>query len=415
MDSIEVLKENIWIKTRLLVEGCRVSQDIVFPENTSFKKVHLYAHSNEKSSIQIPDDILIGDLPSSQIIGRVRYKTTSPLEIIQNGQQYELYDKNSKLCSINLVSSPNFSHYKAGKHSIGKVCSYLGKDLLGVIPSNYCFYFSQGKQCRFCEILPTHKSQVEYKSTFKPVDVIHSSVIEAINIDPILKHLALTTGNINSYDWTAEYFVEIGKSLQKEVAFSQMQQVLATLMPPTDFSLIDKIKEAGFNKIYFPLEVHNYEHFKTVCPGKADFGYEKILDALSYAVNIFGIGNVYTNFVFGIQSLNKDLDPTSYNSVKEVELSLEAVKGFLERKVIPAFTIYHFGGYNSIGKIPLDAESTYDFFVQWGDLVHKSGLIPYHQDAVLFSPHTLSNTLFNEGYLLAKRGAECLRPKSILN
>jgi hypothetical protein len=149
-------------------------------------------------------------------------------------------------------------------------------------------------------------------------------------------------------------------------------------MPPDDLGKIALLKEKGFTKIYFPLEVFAPHHFRVVCPGKDDFGYERIIKALEVALEVFGVGNVYTNFVYGIQSLNSSLDPHSYDPERENNLSLEAVKGMLEMRVIPAFTLYHYGGYNSIGRL------------------------------VLFSPLSLSNTLFNDGFRLANKKEKTL-------
>jgi hypothetical protein len=73
---------------------------------------------------------------------------------------------------------------------------------------------------------------------------------------------------------------------------------------------------------------------------------------------------------------------------------------------MPDFTLYHYGGYNSIGKLQLDTNFTSSFFRHWGELVRDSGIIPNEQQAVLFSPLSLSNTLFNDGYRLAIQNKE---------
>lgn len=122
----------------------------------------------------------------------------------------------------------------------------------------------------------------------------------------------------------------------------------------------------------------------------------------------FGVGNVYTNFVYGIQSLDSSLNPLSYDPERENSLSLEAVKEMLAMKVIPAFTLYHYAGYNSIGKVELNPDATNSFFRQWGSLVSDSEIVPKDQEAVLFSPLSLSNTLFNDGFRLANNKEKTL-------
>lgn len=387
-------------KTALLVHGCKVAPYTEFPQTISFKKIHLYSHSNEKIEQPIPDDLL---LPCETIV-RIRYHINSPfvLELVSNGYQIR-NEESDEFVPVQLVERPGFSDLNTSGLPISSICSFLGTDLLGIIPSNYCFYFQTKKQCRFCEILPTFKKEVEFSKTFKSLDVIEKSIITALKSEERLRFIAITTGNIHSYDATFDYYIQIGERIQKTPLLQKAEQILATLMPPDDLSKINLLREKGFTKIYFPLEIFDPDHFKVVCPGKNDFGYDRILKALEVAVEIFGIGNVYTNFVYGIQSLDSSLDSASYSPERENSLCLTAVKEMLKIKVIPAFTLYHFGGYNSIGKINLSQDSTNSFFREWGNLVYESKLIPEMQEAVLFSSLSLSNTLFNDGFRLAQK------------
>lgn len=392
------LEETFKWKSNLLAHGCRVAPNTSFPPSIVLKKIHLYAHSSEKYHQPIPDDLVL----PNQIISRVRYHSHSPfiLESTLSGYQVR-HEMTAETLPVGFVPLPAFTDLAISGLPISSICSFLGADLLGITPSNYCFYFQQGKQCRFCEILPTFKKEVEYPKTFKSLDVIKNSILTALKSEERLRFVAITTGNIHSYDATVDYFVQIGERLQGNSVFQKAEQVLATLMPPDDLSKIALLREKGFTKIYFPLEVFEPIHFRAVCPGKADYGYERILRALETAVQVFGRGHVYTNFVYGIQSLNDSLEPSSYDPEKENGLSLKAVKAMLSMSVIPAFTLYHYGGYNSIGNVELNTDLTPAFFREWGELVRDSGIVPAGQETVLFSPLSLSNTLFNDGYCLA--------------
>jgi hypothetical protein len=387
-------------KVALLVLGCRVNPQTKFPAIISLKKIHLYAHSNEKIAQPIPDDLIL----PYQTICRIRYRSNSPFILEQSTTGYQIrHEQDNESIPVEFVNRPGFSECKVSELPVSSICSFLGADLLGITPSNYCFYFQTKSQCRFCEILPTFKNEVDFPKTFKNLDIIEHSIIKALEHEKRLRFIAITTGNIHSYDATVDYFIQIGQRLQKTPVFQKAEEVLATLMPPEDLSKLWLLHQSGFTKIYFPLEVFDPSHFRLVCPGKDDFGYERILKALEVAVEIFGVGNVYTNFVYGIQSLNSSLNSESYDPQKENTLCLEAVKQMLKRKVIPAFTLYHYAGYNSIGNIELDLNTTNSFFRQWGDLVYEAKLFPQTQESVIFSPISLSNTLFNDGFRLANK------------
>lgn len=396
-----ITSSDVYLKAQLLCHGCAVHEKVVFPKNINNKRILLYAHSTENSHKLLPDDIIIGG-PESSCIARIRYNPQSYLKIIQKENDFyvknEKYDTEHRISFVPaLVSSADF----IGDNKLESICSYLGCDLLGLIPSNYCFYFNDGKQCKFCEILDTFKNQLDYRKAFKDLNTIEKAVVKALNSNNHIKYLAVTTGNLKSYDFTANYYSQIGETLSRHSSFQNLQQILATLMPPDDWKLISKIKEAGFNKIYFALEVFDKYHFERICPGKKEYGYERMLDALEFSTEIFGVGNVYTNFVYGIQSLDENLNPLSYNPLLENDKSVEACEKMIQKKIIPAFTLYHYSGYNGIGQIQLDSGSVFNFFEKWGELVLRSGLVKDDQ-TVLFGPKTLSNTLFNDGFSLAK-------------
>jgi hypothetical protein len=387
------------LKCALLVQGCKSDPYIQYPDGVFLKRIHLYSHSDEKIVSPIPDDIILDDL----LVCRIRYNSKSPFIIKKNDQKFFIEHETTKETTpISFIHKPAGIEEEIEGNSVSSICSFLSKDLLGVTPSNYCFYFGNKSQCRFCEILQTYKNEVEYPKTFKKLDVIQGGIQKALTSNKDLKYLAITSGNLISYDYTFDYFIDIGKKLTQLKEYVQLDQVLATLMPPDDLSKIDQLYQNGFTKIYFPLEVFNKSHFEVVCPGKASYGYDKIIQALKYAINVFGKGNVYTNFVYGVQSLNQSLNPNSFDPALENKLSLLAVDEMLDLKIIPAFTLYHFGGYNSIGKIQLSSSHVESFFRIWGEKVQEAKIIPAHQSAVLFGAHSLSNTLFNDGFRLSE-------------
>lgn len=385
-----------------MARGCGLEQQDDLPLNIQYKQIHLYSDSEQKSTAKIPEDFYIGE-GDERFNVRLRLNQNSPFKIFRSDQTYYLKKHDSIVTQIEFLTSPKFRLQHDEKLPISSICTRLGNDTLGVVPSNYCFYFKNGKQCRFCELLPTHKKEVEFTSTLKPLELLIQCITSALKTDPDIKHIGLITGNIISYDWTIEYFCKIGEGLQTSGLLSKIQDFNATIMPPEDFSLIDRMYAAGFNKIYFPLEVYDKNQFEIVCPGKKEYGYKKILDALEYALKIFKPGNVFTNFVYGMHSLDANLNPNSFDAQKEMDMSLVAVDSLLNKGIIPGFTIYHYGGYNDIGKIIFEPADLYLFFKEWGRRVYLSNLVSKRRETPLYGRWSFSNTLINDGFWLAKQ------------
>jgi hypothetical protein len=400
----ELLEQNIFLKAKLIAKGCNIEASVVFPADVQKKKIHLYAHSKFSTNVDIPDDIIIWD-GHNACIARIRYNPDSELKIICQNKKYFLQDTQQNTCvSIRFVShflSGDLSLKDTPSGDVKSICSFLGMDLLGITPSNHCFYYKKEEECKFCEIWQTYKEKVEYAKAIKSPEIIAEAVNMVLEMENVIKHVALTSGNVKNYDFTSEFLCQIGEAIQKIPNFHQLQDILCTLMPPDNFELIRKMKKAGFNKIYFPLEVFNKSLFKVICPGKDSYGYEKIIDALEFAVDVFGVGNVYTNFVYGIQSLNESLDCESYHPIIENEKSLFAVDEILNRKIVPVFTIYHYGGFNKIGDIRLSSEHMFDFFKILGEKIFYSNVIQKNKETIIFDSLSLSNTLYNETYMLS--------------
>ncbi len=403
-------KQLMDIKTNLLVHGCNIDESVECPELALEKQTLLYTHSSEKTKKRLPDDIILGR-GECEVVSRIRFNPESPYCITSYQGKIVLFDQQKQLHhDVGFIPAPKSSGIEVNGTPLHSMCSFLGKDLLGIIPSNYCFYFGQKAQCKFCEIWGTFKDEMDYRRSFKKVGLIKQCLQTVLENDPNFRHIAITTGNIKTYDYSVEYYGLIGQALQEIEQFHSCEDVLATLMPPEKFELMKVMKDGGFNKIYYPLEVFNREQFAITCPGKNNYGYDRMLDALSYAVDLFGKGNVYTNFVYGIQSLDENLNPNSYDPERENELSLIATDKMLNLGVIPAFTLYHYGGYNQIGSIPLDSQATNFFFKELGSRICAARVVPSCKDTVIFSRGSLTNTLYNEGFFLSKLNQEELSP-----
>jgi hypothetical protein len=388
------------LKSRLLADGCAVAGGLEFPEDMLSKEVHLYAHSSHRSRTRIPDDLLL-QAGRARVVARIRYNPASPIRLSRGDEGFVLVGAGDRPREVSVLRCPAACRRAAEESDIGSVCSMLGVDLIGVIPSNSCSYFGQGTQCRFCEIMPTYLKQVRHPRARKRVAAIVDAVMRALDAEPARRHLAITSGNLASYDQTAELLAEIAESLRDRGAlFGRSGDMLATLMPPRDLRLIERLRDAGYNRIYFALEVHDRRRFATIGPGKDAYGYDRIVDALSVAVDVFGRGNVFTNYIYGLQSHDMGSE-RSFDHANENRLARRAVEFMLGRNVVPAFTVYHESGDNQIGPLALDSESMWAFFRHWGERLASSGIVESEAETVIFGPHTLSNTLFNDAYRLA--------------
>lgn len=114
-------------------------------------------------------------------------------------------------------------------------------------------------------------------------------------------HLTITGGFIPERR-EVDYYLDVAESIKEELGTETFNGT-ACIGAPLDHHVIDKYKEAGFSTISLNTEVWSESWFNVICPGKvtACGGFKNWVASLEYAVDVFGRGNVRSNFVVGLQ------------------------------------------------------------------------------------------------------------------
>lgn len=397
------IREIIQIKADILAEGINIDDSIKQLHKYNPRKNHLYDHSPESLNFRIPEDIILLDnIYNKSIIVRNRINSKSEWTLYTDSQG--VYIKNSinnQRVEVTFPSPLVTQNQKINNQPIDKIVTKLGTDLCGIIFSNNCFYFGSKDECKFCEILPTYLEYKSYPTATKKVNHIIEAFESIVSMNDDFEHLVITTGNYVNYDETVKVFCEIGKGI-KSVKNNNSIISTATLMPPDDFTLIDKLKESGFDNVYFDLELYDRNLFEIITPGKAKYGYDKLINALEYAVKVFGKGHVFTNLVYGIQSSKSDFSDNMVDAKKENQICLEASEYLISKDIVPVFTVYHSSGRNEMGVRTLNKKELFNFFEAYGQLLYKSKIVNNTNESIIFSLSSTSNTMYNDGYVLAK-------------
>lgn len=394
----------IKVKADLIARGVSVDDQINQGGPFNTKQIHLYQHNVDSHSATIPEDIILyseNEIIPKTVISKLRFNPHSPWRLsFVEGLKLRNEQKGVEF-PVKVTAPTHFENHFIKNSPLSSIVQKLGVDVAGVIISNYCFYFKTKQECRFCEIYQTHKNHKTFNRATKPTEEIVEGLKLAFQLDPDLKYILLNSGNIVSYDKTSLEFISIGKGI-KELKESRELDLIGILMPPDNFRLIDEMKETGFDKVYYDIEVYDPNLFPHMVPGKAEYGYQRMLDALIYAKDVFGKGSSYSSFIYGIQSLPPDLSTANWDPQVENKKALEAVDGLLEKEIVPLYCVYHYSGHNQVGTLRLDEDALFEFSVQYGEKVFASSIIPEIRDSVVYSSTSVTNTLLNDGYNLAK-------------
>ncbi len=167
-----------------------------------------------------------------------------------------------------------------------------------------CHYFPDGKPCKFCSLKHARKTAGKTMAHRFDLEV----VAEATRLFQQTKWkdipiISIATGTFPDNDEGVMYTSCIVRAIHD--ALDPKIPIHVLTMPPDNLDLIEELYIAGTTSIAFNLEVFDRDTFIDICPGKQHFyGYDKMLDALIHASEVFGPYNAFCGFVWGLEPIH---------------------------------------------------------------------------------------------------------------
>jgi hypothetical protein len=151
-----------------------------------------------------------------------------------------------------------------------------------------------------------------------------------------VKHVYLVGGSLTDWNEEGRRFLEMARAARAVVGHRAHLSLGSGAIPP---ELLRIFKEEDLvDGCCFNLEVWGKKLFSSVCPGKQRYvGWEKWLESLYAGAELFGLGNVYTAMVCGVE-----LEPEHGGMSVEEGLAnaMEGARTLLAHNVIPLWSMY---------------------------------------------------------------------------
>ncbi|MBU1181348.1 MAG: radical SAM protein [Proteobacteria bacterium] len=203
---------------------------------------------------------------------------------------------------------------------------------------NYCHFWEEKNPCKYCSFV---KQSVHEESIFTPesLDDLRETIDEALKEEGRWMVLFLSGGSDprgnSPYENTADEYVKALRTLQRSFGTEKVYaRVVANAFPREQLL---RLKEAGAVTYEPHIEVWDEKLFEWICPGKAKyFGRQYWIDSALSAVEIFGRGNVCTQFVGGVELTQ----PNGFKTMDEgLESTMEGVEFFARHGIASSFFI----------------------------------------------------------------------------
>ncbi len=160
---------------------------------------------------------------------------------------------------------------------------------INIWPSTNCCYDTPELKCKFCSL---------GAKTLKPIDP--DELCKGLKI--YAEHYPDYTfnfsgGTYKNPDTMVKYWISLAEKIRE---FCQ-NPIAVEFAPPSDLSLLEKMKQSGINVCIMNIEIVDSALRKEICPGKSGITLEHYHKALEKAVKVFGRGQVSSVMIGGLQ------------------------------------------------------------------------------------------------------------------
>ena len=292
----QVLLDEVFIGLDLAERGVRFDREAInrFQDQTSL--THIAVKRTGLTGFDLPHGIS----------ARSNFSKYTPYELKVEGDVVNLYKEENLIGPITFkVPNPIADTLLSSGVKLRDIAGLNPEGGLHVMYSAECSLKDKGLDCFFCGFNERAKDGNANKVSIKSA----RQVAEAYTIARragLANHFRITGGFIPERR-EVEYYIDVAEAIHEE--FDSFYGV-AVIGAPADLSVLTKYKEAGFQNVSHNLEIWNKDIFAALCPGKEreTGGWQHWIDALDRSVEIFGRGNVHTNFVGGLEPLDSVLE-----------------------------------------------------------------------------------------------------------
>lgn len=301
--------ELIKLKSKLICSGIQV--------NDVSEKIYDFEH---KSKVTRTSNMgLQLDLDDSGIICSIPYRLDnpkkSPYYLFEKDDSYYLTDGNT---TMEVKYFPKevpvwYNHILSNGRYISDYIQFEGDKVLICSISRNCCYFAKNEACAFCNLNGgfTNADENEY------IKMIIESFQYILSCDNTAKSINLTGGNLYTNDKGAKRYIPIIKEIRK---LSDIP-IAVEITPPDDLAMLDELYSVGANALEMNVEIWDEKVRQELMPGKAKIEREYYIKAWKKAVSLFGVGNVGSGIIIGLD---------------DVDSSYEGIKKMIEAGVLPS-------------------------------------------------------------------------------
>ena len=349
IETFPELPTSIVVKTDVIRQGVRFTPELPRIARWALPQTHLifeWDHEDRHG----PTDVTEGwttypqtfCLPDGTTV-MVMMDSESPYEMRYLGDgQYGLTCDGEHISPIYFTPRPEWFTKRTRDGSLMcKVAGGNGECVFSVINFNHCEYFNTGDPCGYCTIVPTMERSRELGLERLPARVL-DRIVETFDTaaeEGGIDHICISGGSFLDRKREADYYIELIKALRNAAGYRKGVPFLLAIQALEEEDA-RRLHEAGEGSVYVSWAMETWEEslWPEVVPGKSKYvGRGRWVDLLCQAVEIYGRGEVATNFVAGVE-----MAPANGFKTEEEALvsTLSGFEWLLQHDVRPVYSMW---------------------------------------------------------------------------
>ena len=338
------------LKFELLASGLRVSDEAARYLEGAKRPTRTRSGASGGLDIVLPGNVHV-NAPVDE-----EFASQSPLVLDPISDGLVIKRGDETLAPVTLQSVPRYYSLRTSDGTplvrIGQMCS--GDRFCYGMTGPYCSFWTHGRRCKFCSIALNKDKDASDKAVGQMLEALS----EAVN-DPALpaKHVLIGGGTPGGEDMGAILASELCRAIKSRFDLSCYVMICA----PLKNEYIAMLRDAGADELGMNIEFYSETAWEEMIPGKHRYiGKKRYLEALEYAVSVFGPVNTRSLMIVGLE------DP---------EYTIEGAKKLASMGVMPILSPFRpLGGTDLEGQRGFDHLAYWDIYVEIHQCASKHGI-----------------------------------------
>lgn len=314
------IPRSVVIKTDLLTQGVRFTPLAIeigkwaIPEFLPWdREVHTDYRAIESDLLSqdwawLPHSLSFPDGITCKVVYDFIRHHTSPYELQAHDGQFWLAHDGDPLLPVTFEKRPQWlSRRLEDGRQMSSIFVLASPDRLLGFPIRYCAFYQPEDICRFCCLNPVGKNIAKGDGYHDVImsEAAAATCFAAAREEMSIRHITLTGGALRDQRKEAEIFARVSRELARVRDERQPDVAVQVMATALDEEGQDRLKDAGVDEVCFNMEVWEEHLWPEIVPGKnRHIGRANWMQRLAAAVDVFGRGRVFCQFVVGVEMVS---------------------------------------------------------------------------------------------------------------